>query len=185
MPQLVLCVIVLTSYGCKVSEGFEKYVLTTEDVGTEREIPIPDPLMDCSVELDDSFCGSEGYPFNCEDLGDSCGGVSAEEINDSWDGLESCITTWGTFQDWKTQICVDPGGGAPAATGVAEQDAPLCSIQTLFSELTAIKANPVCREGCNAGSGDCPPDWVPGADDICEHPCGAVFEPFWDSCGEL
>ena len=25
----------------------------------------------------------------------------------------------------------------------------------------------------------------PGADDSCDRPCGEIFEPFWDSCGEM
>eukprot|EP01050_Picozoa_sp_SAG11_P011708 SAG11_NODE_1258_length_5362_cov_16.457534_2_plen_86_part_00 len=28
-------------------------------------------------------------------------------------------------------------------------------------------------------------DWTPGADDYCSAECGRVFEPFWDSCGEM
>ena len=77
---------------------------------------------------------------------------------------------------------------AAAGCGAAQEaaaGAAACSIQTVFAGLSEIKADVACRAGCNSESGDCPADWTPGADDICSAACGHVFEPFWDSCGEM
>ena len=68
----------------------------------------------------------------------------------------------------------------PNAGGAAE-----CTISSVFTGLNEIKLNPSCQQGCNSGSGDCPDDWTPGSIDECDTSCGQVFEPFWDSCGDL
>ena len=60
----------------------------------------------------------------------------------------------------------------------------LCTVATVFSHLQDIKRSPDCRAGC-AGTGRCPPDWVPGAKDRCSAECGRIFEPFWDQCGSI
>eukprot|EP01047_Picozoa_sp_COSAG01_P038584 COSAG01_NODE_3138_length_6526_cov_478.100202_2_plen_500_part_00 len=70
-------------------------------------------------------------------------------------------------------------GTPPLSSGAAQ----LCSINSLFTRLTAIKADTHCRAGCQGGQ--CPPDWYPGVGDTCNAECGAVFEPFWDECGAI
>jgi hypothetical protein len=70
-------------------------------------------------------------------------------------------------------------GTPPLSSGAAQ----LCSINSLFTRLTAIKADTHCRAGCQGGQ--CPPDWYPGVGDACNAECGAVFEPFWDECGAI
>ena len=60
-----------------------------------------------------------------------------------------------------------------------------CNIMDLFNELSAITTNPACTAGCSGGSGVCPPNWFPGAADVCSAECGAIFEPFWDECGSM
>eukprot|EP01052_Picozoa_sp_SAG31_P005139 SAG31_NODE_222_length_19895_cov_34.907626_4_plen_392_part_00 len=55
----------------------------------------------------------------------------------------------------------------------------VCSIQSMFSGLSAIKQDPDCRQGCDHNSGDCAQDWTPGSADECSAACGRVFEPFW------
>ena len=78
---------------------------------------------------------------------------------------------------------------AAAAPRCARAQAPAgaveCSIQSVFSGLSAISADTQCRAGCNSNSGDCSAGWTPGAADTCSAACGHVFEPFWDSCGEM
>jgi hypothetical protein len=71
-----------------------------------------------------------------------------------------------------------------AIVGTAAQDS-LCSIGDVFGLLNEIKQNDDCMAGCNSGSGDCPPEWIPGTADVCTAECGRVFEPFWDTCGDL
>jgi hypothetical protein len=67
---------------------------------------------------------------------------------------------------------------------VMEQE-PQCSIGSVFSHLMSIKGDADCRAGCSGGSGLCPDDWYPSSADECSAECGAVFEPFWDRCGDL
>ena len=62
---------------------------------------------------------------------------------------------------------------------------PHCSIGSVFSHLMSIKGDADCRAGCSGGSGLCPDDWYPSSADECSAECGAVFEPFWDRCGDL
>ena len=70
--------------------------------------------------------------------------------------------------------------GARQASGQEDAD---CSISAVFSLMNEITMNEDCLAGCNSGSGDCPPAWVPGSADECTAACGRVFEPFWDTCG--
>ena len=58
-----------------------------------------------------------------------------------------------------------------------------CSISNVFQHLNAIKSSKDCRAGCAGGK--CKPDWTPGKKDKCNAKCGAIFEPFWDQCGEM
>ena len=60
-----------------------------------------------------------------------------------------------------------------------------CGIGAVFGNLMAIKGNRDCRAGCAGGSGLCPTDWYPSGQDECSAECGAVFEPFWDTCGSM
>lgn len=63
--------------------------------------------------------------------------------------------------------------------GTALAQDGVCSIQSMFSGLSAIKQDPDCRQGCDHNSGDCSQDWTPGSADECSAACGRVFEPFW------
>ena len=58
-----------------------------------------------------------------------------------------------------------------------------CSISNVFKHLNAIKSSPDCRAGCHGKK--CPPNWTPGKGDKCNAKCGAIFEPFWDQCGQM
>ena len=60
--------------------------------------------------------------------------------------------------------------------GAAQEAAP-CQLATLFDHLSSIQEE--CCGGNECGSG------YPGAEDSCSRPCGGLFEPFWDSCGEM
>lgn len=66
-----------------------------------------------------------------------------------------------------------------------EVDLGTCTIMSVFQDLTAITTSAECQAGCNGGSGDCPDQWYPGAQDTCSSACGIVFEPFWDMCGVM
>ena len=66
-----------------------------------------------------------------------------------------------------------------------EVDLGTCTIMSVFQDLTAITTSAECQAGCNGGSGDCPDQWYPGAQDTCSSACGLVFEPFWDMCGVM
>ena len=70
-------------------------------------------------------------------------------------------------------------GGLPPSQVVAEE----CTIGSVFNHLQEIKANADCLAGC--ATSDCGPEWYPGEGDLCNAACGAVFEPFWDSCGTI
>eukprot|EP01046_Picozoa_sp_COSAG06_P030892 COSAG06_NODE_2966_length_6018_cov_42.713127_3_plen_469_part_00 len=65
-------------------------------------------------------------------------------------------------------------GGRPPRAVVAQ----LCTIGDVFGKITTVKGDPNCQAGCAQGTGMCPQNWYPGADDICNAECGRVFEPF-------
>ena len=65
-------------------------------------------------------------------------------------------------------------GGRPPRAVVAQ----LCTIGDVFGKITTVKGDPNCQAGCAQGTGVCPQNWYPGADDICNAECGRVFEPF-------
>eukprot|EP01046_Picozoa_sp_COSAG06_P002901 COSAG06_NODE_106_length_23773_cov_20.279083_15_plen_172_part_00 len=60
----------------------------------------------------------------------------------------------------------------------AQDGDDLCVITTVFGQLMDIIDDPNCRAGCAGGTGVCPTDWFPSADDVCTAECGLVFEPF-------
>jgi hypothetical protein len=66
-----------------------------------------------------------------------------------------------------------------------EVDLGICTIMSVFQDLQQITTSPECMAGCNSGSGDCPPEWYPSAQDSCNAECGRIFEPFWDQCGVM
>ena len=72
-------------------------------------------------------------------------------------------------------------GGVPPAPAQAAE----CNIQSLFSQLSAIRSLDACREGCPGGSAACPEDWYPGIEDDCSPECGRMYETFWDECGHM
>eukprot|EP01052_Picozoa_sp_SAG31_P036747 SAG31_NODE_4631_length_3085_cov_1.693570_3_plen_135_part_00 len=53
-----------------------------------------------------------------------------------------------------------------------------CQLSTLFVHLSEIQG------GC-CGDGACEPTGYPDEDDACDRACGEIFEPFWDTCGEM
>ena len=61
---------------------------------------------------------------------------------------------------------------APAA---AQEEG--CQLATLFGHLAGIQT--ACCNGNICASG------YPGTEDACDRDCGEMFEPFWDSCGEM
>ena len=71
-------------------------------------------------------------------------------------------------------------GGRPPKT----VDLGVCSIRSVFEDLTAITTSDDCRAGCVGGSGSCPDDWYPSGADTCSAACGAVYEPFCESSHE-
>ena len=70
-------------------------------------------------------------------------------------------------------------GGRPPS----DVETDLCSIASVFNQLQVIQTNEDCMLGC--ANGQCPENWIPGAADVCNAACGAVFEPFWDQCGAM
>jgi hypothetical protein len=65
-------------------------------------------------------------------------------------------------------------GGRPPRAVVAQ----LCTIGDVFAKITTVKGDANCQAGCAQGTGVCPQNWYPGANDICNAECGRVFEPF-------
>jgi hypothetical protein len=121
--------------------------------------------FNCDVDLDE--CGS--YP--CQN-GATCTDSSFAYQCTCGSGFSgvNCATHAGAQ--------LPPSPIAPPPPGAAH----LCSINSLFTRLTAIKGDINCRAGCH---GQCPPDWYPGVGDTCNADCGLVFEPFWDECGAI
>jgi N-acetylneuraminic acid mutarotase len=113
--------------------------------------------------------------------------------------IDSAASNFNTRANVDDGLCIFPGCTNSGATNYdprANQDdnscvipptppgsAQLCSINSLFTRLTAIKSDADCRAGCQGSR--CPPDWYPGSGDVCNADCGAVFEPFWDECGAM
>ena len=64
-----------------------------------------------------------------------------------------------------------------ALLSTAGAQSPLCDLASLFSHLSDIQGMCCARNACASG--------YPGADDTCTRSCGEIFEPFWDSCGEM
>lgn len=89
---------------------------------------------------------------------------------------------------WALSICLAIGWlAAVEGQGVASSS---CNIMDMYAHLLSISSDEECRSGRNEGQGDPPGEqpgaqWFPGATDYCNAMCGAVFEPFYDQCGEL
>ena len=52
-----------------------------------------------------------------------------------------------------------------------------CDLATLFAHLSEIQEYCCAGNECSSG--------YPGDGDSCDTHCGEIFEPFWDSCGEM
>jgi hypothetical protein len=115
--------------------------------------------------------------MNGDETGTDCGG-SCLACSSCSDGTQNGDET-GTDCGGSCPACSAAPSSPPPPPGTAQ----LCSINSLFTRLTAIKSDADCRAGCQGSR--CPPDWYPSSGDACNADCGAVFEPFWDECGTM
>jgi hypothetical protein len=82
-------------------------------------------------------------------------------------------TRQATSLRWRRTQSAQMAGGRPPKTLDA---VAACGIDSMFTKLSQVRNSPDCQAGCTGGT--CPPDWMPGGDDVCSADCGVIFEPF-------